>query len=332
MWNIIGQDKAITALEGAMRTGHLSHAYLIVGPPKAGKGTLAVRLAQALNCTGETPPCEECKNCRRIVSGKHADVITISLLNAVSEEGSSRKEIGIDSIKRLQNDAYLPPFEGKRKVFIIDGAEYLSQPAANCLLKTLEEPPPGVTILLVASREEQLLPTIVSRCQRIELLPVPSATLQIALEEGYSVGTEQARLLSILSRGCPGWALAAIADSDFLEAHYRQVSDLIALEEAGIEQRFAAAAKLTVNFSQQREKVDELLVLWLNWWHDVLLVSMGVRDFISHINLENVLEERARLYTMEEINKFLSRLRETRQYLEWNVNPRLVMEVLMLEL
>ncbi|TET38214.1 MAG: AAA family ATPase, partial [Dehalococcoidia bacterium] len=166
MWQVIGHEKAVALLERSMKGGKLSHAYLFVGPPHVGKMTLAMNLAQALNCRGEERPCGECPQCRRIARGVHADVQVIGL------EG--RMEIGIDQIREMQHAASLKPFEGRNRVFIIDGADHLSHEAANCLLKTLEEPPPNDQLILLAANERLLLPTVLSRCQKLELGPLPA--------------------------------------------------------------------------------------------------------------------------------------------------------------
>jgi len=161
MWQVIGQDKALALLDRSLKENNVAHAYLFVGPRHIGKKTLALNLAQALNCDADKPPCGQCHSCRRILEQKHADVTCIGL--------DSKTEIGIDDIRKLQRLANLPPYEGKRKVFIIDDAEYLSTEAANSLLKILEEPPPKVVWVLLTAEEPRLLPTIVSRCQRLEL-------------------------------------------------------------------------------------------------------------------------------------------------------------------
>ncbi|MCK5181716.1 MAG: DNA polymerase III subunit delta', partial [Dehalococcoidia bacterium] len=193
MWQVIAQDKVISLLDYSIKTNAIAHAYLIVGPRHVGKGTLAFNLAQALNCDGPELPCGQCRSCQRILEGKHADITPIGL--------DSKTEIGIDDIRALQRIANLPPYEGKCKVFIIDDAEYLSTEAANSLLKILEEPPQSVVWLLLVAEEEHLLPTVISRCQRLELKPVPSEHVREALVNSYNVEDNRAKLLAQLCRG-----------------------------------------------------------------------------------------------------------------------------------
>ncbi len=330
--NLVGHDKAITLLEGARRRGNLAHAYLLVGPPGVGKMTLALELAMAVNCPAAEPPCGQCRSCRRIAGGKHCDVRTISLATIPrNQDGTARKEVGIDDIKQLQNDASLPPFEGRRKLFIIDGAEHLSSAAANCLLKTLEEPPSGVILVLLSAREDRLLPTVVSRCQRIEMLPLPAAELEAALRQ-RGIAPEKAAVLARLSRGCPGWALAAAADSSILDQRSQELEPLLSLEHAGLEQRFAAAGRMAARFQKQREKVEAGLELWQNWWRDLLLVKNGAGQLATNADRVGRLQEGAGVYALEEIRRAIVSLREARRRLEQNVNPRLALEVLMLEM
>ena len=114
-----------------------------------------------------------CASCQKIASAKHADIQIVGLTKSEdSAEARSRTEIGIDQIRELQHSSSLPPFEGKYKVFIIDGAEFLSSEAANCLLKTLEEPFDRVVFILLTTSDRLLPATVVSRCQRLELVPL----------------------------------------------------------------------------------------------------------------------------------------------------------------
>jgi DNA polymerase-3 subunit delta' len=326
MWQVVGQSKAIRLLERSIEMGQLSHAYLFVGPPHVGKLTLALNLAQMVNCGAAAPPCGECTSCRRIAAGKHADVQIIGL---ISEE---KREISIDQIREMQTAASLPPYEGRHKVFIFDKAELLSHEAANCLLKTLEEPLPQVLLVLLTATESALLPTIVSRCQRVELCPFPVTLIKEALIDDYGVAADRAELLARLSDGCFGWALLTMQDEKILEERSRRLATLVDLSHASLKQRLAYAAELAAQFSRSREEVEEVLALWLQWWHDLLLVKGGDGKFVTNIDQQSMLFQQAKHLSTRQVMDFIYHLQATREQLEQNANPRLVLEVLMLSM
>jgi DNA polymerase-3 subunit delta' len=322
MWQVIGQDKILSLLDYGLKTNAIAHAYLLVGPWHVGKGTLAINLAQALNCDGSEVPCGECRSCQRIREGKHADVTPIGL--------DSRTEISIDDIRGLQRLANLPPYEGKCKVFIIDEAESLSTEAANSLLKILEEPPPRVVWLLLAADEERLLPTIISRCQRLELKPVPSERVQEVLVDSYNVDADKANLLTQLCHGRLGWAVSALANDNILEQRSQRIDKLASLLTDGLEQRFAYAQELAIQFGQDRKAGAEIVEIWLDLWRDLMLTKGGCQEAIINVDYKTVLQEQARGLSLSKIKEFLANLGLLQEAISKNVNPRLALEWLML--
>ena len=333
MWQVIGQSRAVELLRRSLNSERLSHAYLFVGQPHVGKMTLAVNLAQALNCEQAERPCGQCRSCLHIAAGNHPDVQVIGrMANADSGEASTRKEISIAQIKEIQRSAGLQPYEGRHRVFIIDGAEYLNEESANCLLKTLEEPPPNVLFVLLTVNDGRLLPTIVSRCQRVELLPLPATVIEQALTEHWKVASEKAGVLSRLSRGAMGWAVCAAEDENLVQDRSQKLDELVSLNDASLEQRFAFAGRLAAQFNKNRDSVEEMLELWLGWWRDVILTKEGCLQFITNVDKENVLRNYAASYSVAAIRAFIEAIREARGQLEQNANPRLVLEVLMLSI
>ena len=324
MWQIAGQDKILALLDYSLKTNNIAHAYLLVGPRHVGKGTLALNLAQALNCDGIKPPCGQCRSCRRILENKHADVTSTGL--------DSRMEIGIDDIRELQHLANLPPYEGKCKVFIIEDAEYLSTEAANSLLKVLEEPPPKVIWLLLAAEEQRLLPTVASRCQRLELKPMSLEQTQKILANSYNVDLAKAKLLAHLCQGCLGWALSVLADDNLFQQRCQTVDKLSSLLIASLEERFAYAQVLATQLSQDRKFVAEVAKIWLSWWRDLMLIKGNCKEAIINIDYEAVLEKQTRVLSLSEIKGFISRLSSVQEEISQNVNPRLALESLMLNL
>jgi len=324
MWQVIGQDKVLALLDRSLKQNSIAHAYLLVGPPHVGKKTLALNLAQALNCDSSEPPCGQCHSCRRILEGKHADVISIGL--------DSKAEIGIDEIRGLQRLANLPPYEGKRKAFIIDDAQYLSTEAANSLLKILEEPPPKIVWLLLTTKERRLLPTITSRCQRLELKPMSLEQIQQILIDSYNVDLNKAKVWARLCCGCLGWALSALADDNVLKQRSEKVTELSSLTTASLEQRFAYAQEIATRFSQDRRSLAEVMEIWLSWWRDLMLIKGGCKEAITNIDYETALENQASVLTLSEIKEFLANLCLVQEEIPKNINPRLAFESLMLNM
>jgi DNA polymerase-3 subunit delta' len=217
-------------------------------------------------------------------------------------------------------------------VFIVDGAEYLNEESANCLLKTLEEPPSKVLFILLTVNDSRLLPTIVSRCQQVELFPLPASVIEQALTEHWKVAPENARVLSRLCRGGLGWAVSAAHDESLVQERSQKLDELVSLNDASLEQRFAFAARLAAQFNKSRDSVEEMLELWLGWWRDVILTKEGCLQFITNIDKEAVLRNHAVCYSVSGIRAFIEAIREARGQLEQNANPRLALEVLMLSI
>lgn len=324
MGELVGHHRAVTFLERSLQAGRLAHAYLFTGPPHVGKATLAHHLSQALFCSGEVKPCQTCSPCRRIAQGVHPDVLTIGLLRD-EKTGRLKKEIGIDQIKEVASLATLPPYEGKHKVFILDGAEYLSPEAANAFLKTLEEPPPGVVFLLLSAAGGSLLPTLISRCQRIELKPVGEGEVARFLE-GRGVRREEAQLRARLSGGCPGRGL----EEAFFERRSAALQLMHRLMGMGVGERFAVAAELAAHYEQERD--PEVLSLWLGWWRDLLLLKAGCPQGVLNRDWMPSLSQITPLLALPQIKQALYQLQASIEGLRRNASPRLALEVLMLSL
>jgi DNA polymerase-3 subunit delta' len=332
VWQVVGQSRTVSLLQRSLEQGAIAHAYLLVGPPHVGKMTLALDLARAVNCQGDEPPCGECDVCRKIAMGNHADVQVVGLNSAGNSNDKPRTEIGVEQIKEIQHSSSLPPFEGKYKVFIVDGAELMSTESANRLLKTLEEPPAGVIFILLTVNESVLPATVVSRCQRLELHPLATSQVGVALSERCGVEAQKAELLARLSHGCLGWAILAAEDDSLLEQRSQRLDRLLDITRADYEERFDYAAQLVAWFSQSRSLVQEILDLWLDWWRDLLLVKLNCGDDITNIDRQELLADLAQGYSLAEIRSFIGSIQSAGEQLRQNANPRLVLEVLMLSI
>ena len=333
MWQVVGQGRALKILETSLVTGRLSHAYLFVGPPHVGKTTLAMDLARAVNCLSSerASPCQECIQCRRIAGGHHADVRLIGIRRQ-EEDAPRRRELGIAEVRSVTNQSHLKPYEGASRVFIFEDAETMSEEAANALLKTLEEPPPQTLLILLTSQEDRLLPTIRSRCSRVELSPMAEEPLTRYLVENHKVESQEARLLARLSKGCLGWALMALEDPLTLERRTTELDRLIGLLGASVEQRFHAASDVANLYYRDREEALETLAIWLSWWRDLLVLREAGPEWVYNQDYAEKLEEWKSAYTPGQIAGFIGAMAKTLEALNSNVNARLGLEALMLSL
>ena len=333
MWPVIGHETAVARLKRSLEKGSLGHAYLISGPPRVGKMTLAITLAQALNCRSSEAPCRECSQCQRIAASSHPDVQVVALGSASSDEDSrSRTEISIKQVRDdIQHWANLPPFEGGYRVFIIGEAELLSSEAANCLLKTLEEPQEKVLFILLTSEPMRLPETVISRCQRLDLKPVAAEKIENALL-GRGASAEKARLLSRLCHGCPGWSLTAAADESLLEHRAERIECMIGIIEGNLDARFEYAGELASRFGQKRAEVQETLEGWLDCWRDMLLVKAELSASITNLDYASRLHSLADGFNISQIRAAIRAIGLARKQLRQNASPRLVLEVLMLDM
>ena len=331
-WRTLGQDHLIARLQPALEQGRESHAYLLTGPPHVGKLTLAREIAQAVSCLqGPGAPCGECTQCRRIANGLHADVRVVDIeFSRKVEERNTVTTITIGAIREVERVVSLNPFEGPRTVVIIDGAGSMTTDAANALLKTLEEPPPGVLFLLLAADEEALLPTIRSRCQTLALLPMSRRQMIDFLSESHGIDEDEADRLFRLSRGCLGWALQALADPQILDQRQADLERMRETIGAGLASRFSYANEVASLFSSDRPAARELLALWLRWWRDLLLVKQGAEEYLHNADLSEELRAHAETVSVAQIAAFIRRLQDTMAALDANASPRLALETLML--
>lgn len=316
MWTTIGHEWAVDYLRGAIQSQHISHAYLFTGPANIGKAHLAREMAAALNCLGDTPPCGTCDACIRTKEGTHPDV------TLVEPEG---RRLKIDQVRELQHTLSLSPVEGRWRVCIITDFQQATTQAANALLKTLEEPPSRVVLLLTATDADLLLPTIVSRCQVLALRTVPLARLEEALCEHLDGQEKRARLIARLSGGKVGWALSAIEEESRLETRREHLETLLNLLGQGRAARIQAAEDLG-----KAADLPEIIKRWQGWWRDVLLVSSECEDLVVNIDFIESLRETAEQYAFTEAEEAVRDLEATLEQLDRNVNARLALEVLLL--
>lgn len=327
---VIGHGRVLAYLTGVARRQTPAHAYLLVGPPHVGKSTVARRFAAALVCqVREEAPCGACRACRLVEAEHHPDVRVVDLeaQRLILGEKHQASVYKVELVRRLQADLALRPVEADWKVVILTDADRMTPQAANAFLKTLEEPPPFVVLVLTAQDEEALLPTIRSRCQVITLRPVPLAEIEEGLK-ARGAPPEQAALLARLSEGRVGWALRALKDPNELAARQADLDRLHHLLRATPGERLAAAEELA-----RRAESEEVLRLWASWWRDVLLVQSGSLEALRHADQRAALEEVATHVPVQAVQQVLKTIQRAAQLLRGtNVNAELVWDVVILNL
>jgi DNA polymerase-3 subunit delta' len=319
-WPIVGHDWAVALLRQSLAIDRVAHAYLFTGPPQIGKTRLARILAQALNCTQQPAPCGHCPACHKIEQNNHPDV------HLILGEGAGGS-IKIEQVRALQREVVLKPYEARHRVLILRQVDRATTEASDSLLKTLEEPPAHVVLVLTAVHAEALPSTVVSRCQRLELRPAPYRVVEAALRE-RDVPPSQARLLARLSAGRMGWALCAAQDDVLLRRRQQNLDRLVELLGSDRVERLGFAWEISQDPSAARYLID----LWAGWWRDLLLLCTRGNDHILNIDRIDELQSLASRSSQFQAWAAIRALQTTAARLEANVNARLAMENLLLQL
>ena len=322
-WDILGHEWAVDMLKQHISRDALRHAYLFSGPPGLGRRTLALRLAQALNCTQPPAPgqaCGDCRDCRQIEAMTHPD---LSVVQAETEGGTLK----VDQIREVRRALTLKPYQAKYRVALFLRFQEASEGAANALLKTLEEAPEYAILILTADSPEQLLPTITSRCEVMRLRPLSTDVIEAHLQ-GHGATSEQAHLIASVSGGRPGYALKLLNDETALEFRAERLADLGQMLSSTRVQKFDYAEKL----AKDKEAMRQTLLVWLSYWRDVLLRASGAAAPVANVDQEETITSLANRLELEGARQVVSNMETAITRLERNVNPRLLAEVLLLDL
>ncbi|MFZ2361252.1 MAG: DNA polymerase III subunit delta' [Anaerolineae bacterium] len=322
-WPVFGHRWAVDLLDRGLRAGRLPHALLLAGPTQVGKRTLAMALAAALICQADQKPCGQCRSCRLVAQGVHPDV---RLVAADDSERGRDGVLKIDQIREMQREASLSPMEARYKIFVLRDLDRANLPAANALLKTLEEPPAQVVMLLTSARPHALLPTIISRCQVLTLRGLPQQQVADALMAHWGASRAQADLLARLAEGRLGWAVQRLGDDKAWNERAQRLAQMRDLPRQNRVQRLAWAEEL----SRSPAALQPALALWASWWRDVLLVQQGCGDFVRNVDLAAELAHEAAGYDPSHVQRYLARLQAAPTQINQNVNARLLLETLVL--
>jgi len=315
---IIGHERQKNILRRALSGGRLAHAYLFAGPEGIGKRLMALAVARILFCQNATG-CGECAACRKLAHRNHPD------LHILEPDGNSIK---IEQIRAIQHELSLRPAEAARKVCLIEAAELMTTAAANALLKTLEEPRGDTLLILISSRPQRLLETIRSRCQILQFPRQPLELLRDNLQTQLGISDADAHILAALADGSFRKAFGKDRQL-FLEERRTLLKTLTALSPGSILPILEFAEQL----AGDKAALPDVLEIFQAFYRDVLHTLHG-RDPQELVNLD-LGEKVRRVAGREQVGSVLAKLEAlgaARRQLERNLNPQLVMEVLLLRL
>jgi len=310
--NIVGHQKQQKLLDRIIKSGKISQAYLFSGPEHVGKFTLALEFAGRLSPADDkinprTKNKEDAVfsnkynfNSEKINFGVRVNPDLMIVRTETGEDGSFKKDIPVERVREALRWLTLTPAEGKYRVLIIDNAHQLNVQAQNALLKTLEEPNPRNVIVIVAKDEKKLLPTIISRCLRINYALLPAAEIS----QNIPAGTEKSREVAFWSLGRPGLMLEMLRDKNILAARQSWQQEFNRLFDGSLDEKFKLAEEMAKDVRISSEKLE--------FWQ-----ALARENFLGE-NRNGTAEKNLAL--AEKIAMSLKLLRET------NANPRLILE------
>lgn len=305
--NILGHHRIWQFLKKSIEAGKISHAYLFFGPAKLGKKTVALEFIKLLNCQDKDikkKPCQSCRFCKEIEKRAHPDLILI---------GPEKKEIQISQIRNLSWKLSLQSYSAPFKSAVIDQAHLMNQEAQSALLKTLEEPKGQTVIILITAFPELLLPTIVSRTEKIRFSPVANEEIKNYLKE-RGVSKELSEKLLSVSLGRPGEVIDFLDNPQKLEERDRKIKELKELINSPLSFRFQYAKKE----SEDLKALMETLNIWLRYFRKGLFPAP-----------DQLLER----YSVQKLRKIINLIQDiTFLISKTEVNRKLALEMLLLEL
>lgn len=317
---IIGQERPVSILRSALRSGDVSHAYLFHGPEGIGKRLSALSFAKALNCLSlDDDSCGECIHCRKFDNGNFPDFSVVEPI-----DGS----IKIEVMRELQKKISYRPYEGKFKVIFINGAEEMTLGAANSFLKTLEEPPGATVFILVSHNFNLLLPTTISRCQKIQFNLIPVETIKDLLLKENQITPEDAHLMASHSQGRLGKAF----EMDIRDIIEKRDEILNLMQSASFDE-IDLIFKRNKAWSSDKENLENILVSILNIVRDMaVLKDTKSEKLITNLDVKDKLISLIRVSNINQLIYLFYSVEETIRNFKRNINAQLLLDTLMIKM
>ena len=319
--DIIGQEQIKEHLQNALETKKISHAYIINGEKYSGKEFIARIFAMALQCEEEgVNPCQKCHSCKQALSDNQPDIIRVT--------HEKPNTISVDDIRaQVNNDVAIKPYSSPYKTYIINEAEKMTVQAQNAILKTLEEPPEYVVILLLTTNVNSLLSTILSRCVVLNMKPVADNLVRKYLMEEMQMPDYKAEVCVAFARGNIGKARMLASSEDFENVKTEAVSLLKYIQDMELNEIVAAIKKI----NDYKLEVSDYLDIMEIWYRDVLLFK--ATNDVNHLVFRDEIQALRKIAgrsSYEGIETVIEALEKAKNRLNANVNFELTMELLML--
>ena len=320
--DIIGQESIKKHLQTAIKTGNLSHAYIINGEYGSGRQTIASALAKTIQCqskTDDTDACGVCTSCKQAESHNHPDIKYIT---------HDKTSISVNDIReQLNNDISIKPYSSEYKIYIIPDANKMTEQAQNALLKTIEEPPVYAIIILLTENCYSLLPTIRSRCVTLTMNPVEKDKICTYLENKFQLEPEQAQIAANYCQGNIGKAIRFASSSDFIEMKNQVLKLLKNLDSMDI----ASIIDTIKEFSTHKNDINDYLDLMLLWYRDVLMFKVTKdANLLLYSDEYSAISEQATKRDYENIENIIAAIDKAKVRLKANVNFDVTIELMIL--
>lgn len=316
---ITGHEKQTDTIKRALDSGTLPHAYLFSGMGGIGKRLIALKLAEALQCSStDSKPCGRCAGCKKIKEGNHPDLIELQ---------ADGKFIKIDQIRGLQKRLGLRPFEGKATVCIIDGAEKMNLSAANALLKTLEEPPQGTYLILLTENMRQVISTVISRCRRLSFNPLSADVISSMLIKDKGIAEKDAKAAAGISEGSMGKAIELL---ECFDAEEREQMFKLVIDFKNVDDVFSISEKLTKK--EGAIKLIDFIDMLKFFLRDLMVFKSGIKkDKLLNITSDEILKQGAGSFSLAALIELFETVAKTETAIMMNVNKRLAVENMLLK-
>ncbi|MBI2252257.1 MAG: DNA polymerase III subunit delta' [Armatimonadetes bacterium] len=316
---VIGQDIVLNYLKEIVKNKKVGSSFLFSGSKGIGKTTCALWLAQILNCKDKNPPCGKCLSCIKIYNKNHPDLTIIEPISNF---------IKIDQIRDFQKEIYYKPYLNNYKIYIIKDAHKLIEEAQNCMLKTLEEPPDASIIILIAEIESSLLPTVISRCQKINFAKIIPQDIKDYLINKYQAADSNLDLLINLSKGSLGKTQKFLQNPNLLKMRAKILDLILNIPNLNLFNIIELSNKL----EEYKDNLEYMLEILLSWFRDLILLKYNLTDYI--INKDKILElkEQMNFYSLWQINKAINLILEFKINFYRNINLRLLLQNILIKL